>query len=39
VFQDRRYKNRELFIMQELSHPNIVQLKNSFYSCEKVDSY
>ena len=30
VFQDRRYKNRELPIMLELHHPNIVELK-SFY--------
>ena len=30
VFQDRRYKNRELPIMQELHHPNIVELK-SYY--------
>jgi len=32
VLQDKRYKNRELQIMQMLAHPNIVQLKNSFYS-------
>ena len=30
VFQDRRYKNRELPIMLELHHPNIVELK-SYY--------
>eukprot|EP01088_Endostelium_zonatum_P011097 TRINITY_DN2491_c0_g5_i1.p1 TRINITY_DN2491_c0_g5~~TRINITY_DN2491_c0_g5_i1.p1 ORF type:complete len:377 (-),score=68.06 TRINITY_DN2491_c0_g5_i1:231-1361(-) len=32
VLQDRRFKNRELSIMQMLSHPNVVSLKNSFYS-------
>jgi len=32
VLQDRRFKNRELAIMQMLSHPNVVSLKNSFYS-------
>ena len=32
VFQDRRYKNREIQIMQELKHPNIVQLKHAFYT-------
>lgn len=38
VFQDRRYKNRELQIMQELRQPNIVQLKHAFYtSGEKRD--
>ena len=30
VFQDHRYKNRELPIMLELHHPNIVELK-SYY--------
>ena len=30
VFQDRRYKNRELPIMFELHHPNIVELKSYF---------
>ena len=33
VFQDRRYKNRELPIMCELHHPNIVELK-SYYITE-----
>jgi len=32
VLQDKRYKNRELQIMQSLSHPNIVELKNSFFT-------
>lgn len=32
VLQDKRYKNRELQIMQQLSHPNIVELKNSFFT-------
>lgn len=32
VLQDRRFKNRELEIMQLLSHPAVVELKNYFYS-------
>ena len=36
VFQDRRYKNRELPIMQELHHPNIVELKS--YFCTKAEN-
>jgi len=32
VLQDKRFKNRELQIMRMLSHPNIVELKNSFYT-------
>lgn len=32
VFQDRRYKNRELQIMKELHHPNIVTLRHAFYT-------
>jgi len=32
VLQDKRYKNRELQIMQQLKHPNIVELKNNFYT-------
>ena len=32
VFQDRRYKNRELSIMKELNHPNIVFLKSFYYT-------
>lgn len=32
VLQDRRYKNRELQIMKELSHPNVVNLRHAFYT-------
>ncbi len=41
VLQDRRYKNRELEIMQMLSHSCVVQLKHCFYATEskKKDVY
>eukprot|EP01097_Dermamoeba_algensis_P004172 TRINITY_DN2765_c0_g1_i2.p1 TRINITY_DN2765_c0_g1~~TRINITY_DN2765_c0_g1_i2.p1 ORF type:complete len:467 (-),score=101.33 TRINITY_DN2765_c0_g1_i2:212-1417(-) len=32
VLQDKRFKNRELQIMKMLNHPNIVALRNSFYT-------
>lgn len=32
VLQDKRFKNRELQIMRLLNHPNVVQLKSSFYT-------
>ncbi|XP_039058184.1 shaggy-related protein kinase kappa-like isoform X1 [Hibiscus syriacus] len=32
VLQDKRYKNRELQIMQMLDHPNVVSLKHYFFS-------
>ncbi|KAF0711941.1 Aste57867_4963 [Aphanomyces stellatus] len=32
IFQDKRIKNRELQIMRQLHHGNIVQLKHCFYS-------
>jgi len=32
VFQDKRYKNRELSIMKELNHPNIISLKGYYYT-------
>lgn len=32
VFQDKRYKNRELQIMKELRHPNVVGLRHAFYT-------
>lgn len=32
VLQDKRFKNRELQVMKLLDHPNVVFLKNSFYT-------
>jgi serine/threonine protein kinase len=32
VYQDKRYKNRELQIMKELFHPNVVTMKHAFYT-------
>lgn len=32
VYQDKRYKNRELQIMRELFHPNVITLKHAFYT-------
>ena len=31
VLQDKRFKNRELAIMKQLKHPNIVALRHYFY--------
>jgi serine/threonine protein kinase len=32
VYQDKRYKNRELQIMKDLFHTNVIVLKNAFYT-------
>jgi serine/threonine protein kinase len=32
VFQDKRYKNRELQILKELEHPNVIKLRHNFYT-------
>lgn len=32
VYQDKRYKNRELQIMKELTHPNVIRLQHAFYT-------
>lgn len=32
VFQDKRYKNRELQIMRELNHPNCIAARHAFYT-------
>ena len=38
VYQDRRFRNREFSIMSLLDHPNIVKVRNAFYTTgEKLD--
>ena len=32
VYQDKRYKNRELQIMKELFHPSVITMKHAFYT-------
>jgi len=32
VFQDKRYKNRELQILKELGHPHVTNLRHAFYT-------
>lgn len=32
VYQDKRYKNRELQIMKELYHTNVIALRHAFYT-------
>ena len=32
VFQDKRYKNRELQILKFLKHPNCIEMRQSFYT-------
>jgi len=32
VFQDKRYKNRELHILKDLNHPNVIKLRHYFYT-------
>jgi serine/threonine protein kinase len=32
VLQDRRYKNRELSMMKELSHQNVIRMRKAFYT-------
>lgn len=38
VLQDRRFKNRELQIMRQLSHPNVVRMLYFFYSSSERQS-
>jgi glycogen synthase kinase 3 beta len=32
VFQDKRYKNRELQMLKELNHPNVIKMRQAFYT-------
>jgi serine/threonine protein kinase len=34
VLQDKKYKNRELDILKEVSHPNILKMKDYFITNE-----
>ncbi|KAF5764828.1 putative protein-serine/threonine kinase CMGC-GSK family [Helianthus annuus] len=37
VLQDKRYKNRELHMMRMMDHPNVVNLKQCFFSSTSTD--
>lgn len=39
VFQDKKYKNRELEILKILNHPNILRIKDYFYTYEHEKEY
>ena len=39
VFQDKSYQNRELEILKELNHPNIINLKYHFYTNDEKGIY
>ena len=32
VLQDKRYKNRELQILKELTHPNVLKMMHAYFS-------
>ena len=32
VFQDKRYKNREHLIIQDLNHPCVIKLKEAYFT-------
>ena len=34
VYQDKNYKNRELDILRMLNHPNVLSMKDSFFTYE-----
>ncbi len=35
VLQDTKYKNRELSIISQLEHPNIIDMKDYFFRIEE----
>lgn len=35
VLQDPKYKNREYEILKELNHPNVLRMKDAFFTQEK----
>lgn len=34
VYQDKNYKNRELDILKSLNHPNVLSMKDSYFTYE-----
>ncbi len=34
VYQDKNYKNRELDILKTLNHPNVLSMKDSYFTYE-----
>lgn len=39
VYQDKNYKNRELDILKLLSHPNVLSMKDSYFTYENSKEY
>lgn len=39
VLQDKRYKNRELQIMKMLHHPNLLEIKDHYYTKQGAEEY
>lgn len=38
VYQDKNYKNRELDILKMLNHPNVLSMKDSYFTYDKLSS-
>ena len=38
VYQDKNYKNRELDILKMLDHPNVLSMKDSYFTYDKLSS-
>lgn len=34
VYQDKKYKNRELEILKIIKHPNVLEMRDHFFSYE-----
>lgn len=39
VYQDKKYKNRELEILKGLNHPNVLRIRDSFFTYEGDKEY
>lgn len=38
MYQDKNYKNRELDILKMLDHPNVLSMKDSYFTYDKLSS-